>query len=75
MSNGIGQHIIEEGNLRAVKDTGDFGGSNMWQLFIKDTTGWFRDVQWMSVDNVQPFFKQTLPCYQQTENNKYKIKE
>jgi len=27
MKNGIESQVIEEGNLRAVKDTGDFGGT------------------------------------------------
>jgi len=72
MKNGIESQVIEEGNLRAVKDTGDFGGPNMWQLFVKDTTGWFRHVQWMDISNIQPFFKTRLPSYSQVGANKYK---
>ena len=72
MKNGIESQVIEEGNLRAVKDTGDFGGPNMWQLFVKDTTGWFRDVQWMDISNIQSFFKTRLPSYSQVGANKYK---
>jgi len=72
MKNGIESQVIEEGNLRAVKDTGDFGGPNMWQLFVKDTTGWFRHVQWMDISNTQPFFKTCLPSYSQVGANKYK---
>jgi hypothetical protein len=72
MKNGIESQVIEEGNLRAVKDTGDFGGPNMWQLFVKDTTGWFRDVQWMDISNIQSFFKTRLPSYNQVGANKYK---
>jgi hypothetical protein len=72
MKNGIESQVIEEGNLRAVKDTGDFGGPNMWQLFVRDTTGWFRHVQWMDISNVQPFFKARLPSYNQVGANKYK---
>jgi uncharacterized protein YrrD len=72
MKNGIESQVIEEGNLRAVKDTGDFGGPNMWQLFVKDTTGWFRHVQWMDISNIQSFFKTRLPSYNQVGTNKYK---
>jgi hypothetical protein len=72
MKNGIESQVIEEGNLRAIKDTGDFGGPNMWQLFVKDTTGWFRDVQWMDISNAQPFFRTRLPRYDQVGTNKYK---
>ena len=72
MKNGIESQVIEEGNLRAVKDTVDFGGPNMWQLFVKDTTGWFRDVQWMDISNIQSFFKTRLPSYNQVGTNKYK---
>jgi len=45
----------------------------MWHLYIKDITGWFRDVQWMSIDNIQPFFKTQLPRYREVENNKFEL--
>ena len=68
----IEKHVIEESNLRAVKDTSDFSGPNMWQLQVKDATGWFRDVQWMSIGNIQPFFKTSLPRYEETSSKNYK---
>jgi len=68
----IEKHVIEEGNLKAVKDTGDFGGPNKWQLQVKDATGWFRDVQWMDISNIQPFFKTPLPRYEETTPRNYK---
>jgi hypothetical protein len=73
MKNKIESHVIEEGNLRAVKATSDFGGCNMWEFYIKDTTGWFTSVQWMSVGNIQPFFKTKLPVYKQVGNSKYEM--
>lgn len=45
MKNGIESQVIEEGHVKAVKSISDFGGPNMWQLYVKDATGWFRDVQ------------------------------
>ena len=68
---GIEKHVIEEGNLRAVKDTGDFGGPNQWHLEVKDATGWFRNVQWMHVSKIQAFFKTPLPEYQETTPRNY----
>ena len=55
--------VIEEGNLKAVKDTNDFGGPNMWNLHVKTTKGFWDSVQWMSVGNIQPFFKTVLTRY------------
>ena len=72
MKNGIESQVIEEGNLRAVKDTGDFGGPNMWHFKVKDATGCFRDVQWMDVSNIQPFFKTRLPQYTQVGTKRFK---
>lgn len=69
---GIEYHVIEEGNLRAVKDTRDFGGPNKWHLEVKDIDGWFRNVQWMDVSNIQPFFKTPLPRYEETAPRNYK---
>ena len=68
---GIEKHVIEEGNLKAVKDTSDFSGGNMWELQVKDATGWFRNVQWMHVSKIQPFFKTPLPEYQETSSRNY----
>jgi hypothetical protein len=68
----IEKHVIEEGNLRAVKDTSDFGGPNHWELQVKDTDGWFRDVQWMNVSKIQNFFKTPLPRYEEISPRNYK---
>jgi hypothetical protein len=69
----IPSHVIEEGNIKVVKDTGNFGGCNMWNLYIKDITGWFRDIQWVSIDNAQPFFKTQLPRYREVSNSKFEL--
>lgn len=70
---GIEQHVIEEGNLRASKCTGDFGGPNMWNLYVKNTDGFFQHCQWMSVNDIQSFFKTKLPVYLEHETSiKYK---
>jgi hypothetical protein len=55
---------IEEGNLKAVKDTGTFGGPNMWNIYVKDTTNSWVRVQWMGVYGAQRFFKTKLPKYE-----------
>ena len=69
---GIENHVIEEGNLIAVKDRGDFGGPNKWHLRIKDVDGISRSVQWMDISNIQPFFKTPLPEYEETTPRNYK---
>jgi hypothetical protein len=55
--------VVIEGNLKAEKDTGTFGGVNMWRLYVKTTNGCWEDVQWMDVSNIQKFFKKRLPRY------------
>ena len=54
---------ITEGNLQAVKCLDDFGGVNMWNLYVKTTNGYWENVQWMGVYNIQMFFKTELPIY------------
>jgi hypothetical protein len=54
-----------EGNLKAVYSTSVFGGTNMWNLYIMTTNGWFSDVQWMHVSNIQKFFKTELPKFEE----------
>ena len=67
------QEIIE-GNLKAEKCTGDFGGANMWSLYVMTTQGWWESVQWMDVNKVQMFFKTKLPVYKDvTEKRKYVV--
>jgi hypothetical protein len=63
---------ITEGNLQAVKDTGDFGGPNKWRLCILATNGWYEEVQWMDVDSIQSFFETKLPVYKEVNEKKPK---
>ena len=75
MSNGIKPFEVIEGNLKAVKDTGDFGGCNMWHLYIKTTRGYYNMFQWMSVYNIQDLFTTKLPVYEDksSRSNQYKL--
>jgi len=75
MNNGIKPFEVVEGNLKAVKDTNDFGGCNMWQLYIKSTRGYYEKVQWMSVYNIQDFFTTKLPKYEDksSRSTQYKL--
>ena len=66
----IQEATITEGNLQAVKDTSDWGGPNMWRLYIKTTNGWYDSVQWMNVHSVQRFFETKLPVYQEVEETR-----
>ena len=52
---------VVEGNLRAVKDRDDFGGKNMWNLYVKTVRGGWESVQWLSVGRIQEFFQTKLP--------------
>jgi len=52
---------VVEGNLRAVKDHDDFGGQNMWNLYVKTVRGGWESVQWLSVGRIQEFFQTKLP--------------
>ena len=66
MKNKIKPFEVIEGNLRAVKDTSDFGGMNMWRLHIKTTNGYWSDsIQWMSRYNIQQLFTTKLPEYKE----------
>ncbi len=38
---------IVEGNLKAIKDTSDFGGPNMWDLYIKTVHGYYEKIQYL----------------------------
>jgi hypothetical protein len=74
MENNIEYLEVTEGNLRAVKCTDDFGGPNMWRLYVKRTDGFFDSVQWMYVGNVQKFFSKKLPVYEEAQSEKkYKL--
>jgi hypothetical protein len=59
----IEEFEVTEGNLKAVKDTSGFGGKNKWKLEILTPKG-----QWMSVGNIQEFFKANLPTYEETDS-------
>jgi hypothetical protein len=72
MSNIPYQEVIE-GNLKAEKDTGDFGGPNQWRLHVKTNQGRWESVQWMNVHSIQRFFNRQLPVYQEISSTKYKL--
>lgn len=75
MTNGIKPFTAEEGNLMAVKDTSDFGGPNMWRLYIRTVNGRWEYVSWKDVNSIQCFFKTILPKYSTKEEvvQKYQI--
>ena len=52
---------VVEGNLRSVKDHDDFGGKNMWNLYVKTVRGGWESVQWLNVGRIQEFFQTKLP--------------
>lgn len=66
---------IIENNLKAEKDTGDFGGPNMWRLHVKNRDGWFENVQWMDVYRIQKFFTTKLPVYKEVSSTKYELEK
>ena len=71
---GIKYHEIIEGNLKATKDTSDFGGPNMWNLNVKDVNGYWDSVQWMNAGRIQGFFKTKIPRYtEQKKEVKYEL--
>jgi hypothetical protein len=73
--NGISYFEVEESNLRAEKSMSDFGGPNMWNLYVKTSNGRWEDVQWMNVYRIQEFFKTKLPIYNEQESKqKYSLK-
>ena len=74
MANNIKPFEVIEGNLKAVKDTDDFAGPNMWNLHIKQTNGcWSNSVDWTDAYSIQTFFKASLPRYKQTNKTKYEL--
>jgi hypothetical protein len=73
--NGISYFEVEESNLRAEKSMSDFGGPNMWNLYVKTSNGNWEDVQWMDAHRIQKFFKTKLPVYNEQESKqKYSLK-
>ncbi len=69
----IRAQTITEGNLQAVKDISDFGGPNMWRLYVKKNNGRFESVQWMDVFSIQEFFTTQLPVYKEPKKPKYEL--
>ena len=65
MNNGIKSFRIEENNLMATKDLGDFGGPNQWHLWVKTKDGHWDDIQWMNVNKIQQF------CLNNFSNNRH----
>jgi hypothetical protein len=57
---------VEEGKLKAVKDTSTFGGLNMWHLYVQKVTKNWEQVQWMGVYSIQQLFNTQLPTYPDT---------
>lgn len=56
---------IIEGNLMATKSSSEFGGVNMWNLWVTTKSGRWEEVQWMSLSRIQNFFKTKLPEYKE----------
>jgi hypothetical protein len=78
MKSGIEYFEVVEGNIKAEKCTGDFGGPNMWKLCIKNVKnnrGWYKQVQWMDVSNIQEFFETVLPVYEEKSNSVYQLQK
>ena len=74
-SNGISNFVVDESNLRAEKCMSDFGGPNMWNLYVKTSNGYWESVQWMDVHRIQQFFKTKLPEYKEEQSKqKYSLK-
>jgi hypothetical protein len=69
----IQQHVIVEGNLKAVKCTDDFGGPNMWNLYLQDINGYWENVQWMDAQRIQLFFTTKLPRYTESRPTRYEL--
>jgi hypothetical protein len=68
MKNEIEYFEVIEGNIKAEKCTGDFGGPNMWNFCVKNVKnnrGWYESVQWMHVSKIQKFFETVLPVYEE----------
>ena len=61
-------HVITEGNLKAVQD---FQEEDMWKLHIENTNGYYESVQWMYINNIQPFFQTTIPRHKDIVNETF----
>jgi hypothetical protein len=63
---------VTEGNLMIEKDTSDFGGPNMWNIYGRTTDGFWDRLTWADVYRAQRFFKTKLPVYKQVSKSKTK---
>jgi hypothetical protein len=54
---------VDEGNLKAVKDTPTWVGDNWWIFYVKTTNGRWDRVSRMDVSKIQKFFNTKLPVY------------
>jgi hypothetical protein len=57
------------GTIKAVKDMRDFGGTDMWNIYIKVGNGW-ESVQWMSRYKASRIVGKDLPSYKYKSNNR-----
>ena len=72
----IAKMVVEEGNLRLVKDTnGPSSSMNMWHLYIKNTRGQYQEIKTMQVDDAQQLVKAKLPVYELTSMPDWHCKE
>jgi len=67
----IQHQVTIEGRLKAVKCTGDFGGPNMWDLYVQDVDGYWKNVQWMDVSRIQSFFTTKLLVYNESHRKEF----
>lgn len=68
----ITKTIIDEGNLRLVKDTnGPSSCVNDWHLYIKNNHGYHQFIKTMQVGDAQMLVKASLPVYESTDPGAY----
>jgi hypothetical protein len=69
MTNRLNIQPIEviEKNLKAEKCLDDFGGLNMWDLYIYTSNKYWKKVQWMGLEDIQELFKTKLPKIHRVE--------
>lgn len=68
----IAKTIIDEGNLRLVKDTnGPSSSMNDWHLYIKNNHGYHQFIKTMQVGDAQSLVKTKLQVYESTDPGAY----
>jgi len=68
----ITKTVVEEGNLRLVKDTdGPSSCMNDWHLYIKNNHGYHQFIKTMRVDDAQMLVKAKLQVYESTDPGAY----